>query len=57
LIIIYIKECIETIYPKAIVEGEPIPGKTGCFEIYLGSSEDKKNLIFSKLNGDGKFNE
>ena len=42
-------------YPNAQLQGKPIPGGTGCLEVFVFPDVNgtEKHLVHSKLNGDG----
>jgi len=42
-------------YPNARVEAKPIPGGTGCLEVFVFPDPNgtEKHLVHSKLKGDG----
>jgi selT/selW/selH-like putative selenoprotein len=53
----YAKNMIQSIYPNAEITGEQTPTSTGWFEVTLIKKDGTSELIYSKKNGDGAFEE
>jgi selT/selW/selH-like putative selenoprotein len=49
----FAQKAVTNKYPSAKVIGQPIGGRTGCFEITVTRADGKSKKIHSKLNGDG----
>ena len=50
-------EAIKSVYPDAMVNSKKISGGTGCFEVTIIAPNIKSKKIFSKLGGEGKFDD
>ena len=45
-----VKENVSKFYPKAIIEGNKIPGNTGCFDIFVNNIEIYNKVNYSYFN-------